>query len=48
MGLGGAPANPRGWTGKQGGEAACAFVLTGHIYTDKLYFLREQLYELLQ
>ena len=48
MGLCGAPANPRGRTGKRGGEVVGAFMLTGHFYTDTLLFLEEQLYELLQ
>ena len=48
MGLCGTPANPRDWTGKQGGEVVRAFVLTGHFYIDKLHFSQEQLFELLQ
>ena len=37
-------ANLRGRTGQQGGEAVGAFVLTGHFYTDKLYFSQEPLF----
>ena len=38
------PASLRGRTGKQGGKVVGAFVLTGHFYTDKLYFSQEPLF----